>query len=235
MKFWCNLRWQKSIEWFSDLLENPGGPTWLERLKKWRKYSNITENTEINWFRMKDTLSIGAIVNKSKSVVHGFLNVYNDYGSSEARMSTGRPRITTKREDRAMVKLVKKDRFKTAAAVSREMSVQLGKPLSRKTVSRRLVEQQLLAREPVVKPLISSKNKKCHLAFANDDVLWSQEKWLTLDFSDESKFLLIGSDGKMYVRRKALRLVLNSVEEVSWFEGWYLEMVWALWCDYKER
>ena len=81
---------------------------------------------------MKDNLRIGAIaeiVNKSKSVDHGILKVYNDYGSSEARKSTGRPRITTKREDRAMVKLVKKDRFKTAA-VSREISIQLGNPLS---------------------------------------------------------------------------------------------------------
>ena len=70
---------------------------------------------------MKDNLSIGAIaeiVNKSKSVVHGILKVYNDYGSSEARKSTGRPRITTKRENHAMVKLVKKDHFKTASAVS---------------------------------------------------------------------------------------------------------------------
>ena len=61
---------------------------------------------------MKDNLSIGAIaeiVNKSKSVVHCILKVYNDYGSSETRKSTGGPRIKTKREDRAMVKLVKKD------------------------------------------------------------------------------------------------------------------------------
>ena len=101
-----------------------------------------------------------------------------------------------------MVKLVKKDRFKTAAAVSREMSIQLGKPLSRNTVCRRLVEQQLLARAPVMKPLISYKNKKCRLAFANEHVLWSQEKWQTVHFSDESKFLLIGSNGKTYVRRK---------------------------------
>ena len=154
---------------------------------------------------MKDNLSIGAIaeiVNKSKSVVHGMLKVYNDYSSSEARMSTGRLRITTKREDRAQVKLVKKDRFKTVAAVSREMSIQLGEPLSRRTVYRWLVEQQLLARAPVMKLLISSKNKKCRLAFANEHVLWSQEKWQTVHFSDESKFLLIGSDGKTYVRRK---------------------------------
>ena len=91
---------------------------------------------------MKDNLSIWAIaeiVNKSKSVVHGILKVYN-----EARKSTGRPRITTTREDCAMVKLVKKDRFKTAAAaVSWEMIIQLGKPLSRKTVSHHLVEQRL--------------------------------------------------------------------------------------------
>ena len=87
---------------------------------------------------MKDNLSIGAIaeiVNKSKSVVHGILKFYNEYGLSEARKSTSRPRKTTKREYRAMVKLVKKDRFKTAAAVSREMSIQLGKPFSRMTVS----------------------------------------------------------------------------------------------------
>ena len=33
-------------------------------------------------------------------------------------------------------------------------------------------------------------------------MLWSQEKWQTVHFMDESKFLLIGSDGKIYVRRK---------------------------------
>ena len=45
-------------------------------------------------------------------------------------------------------------------------------------------------------------NKKCYLAFANEHVLWSQEKWQTVHFSDEFKFLLIGSDRKTYVRRK---------------------------------
>ena len=52
------------------------------------------------------------MVNNSKNVVHGILNVYKDYGSSEARKSTGRPRITTKREDRAMVKGLKRNDLK---------------------------------------------------------------------------------------------------------------------------
>ena len=115
--------------------------------------------------------------------------------------STGRPWITTNREDRSMVMLLKKNRVKSAA-VSREMSIQPGKPLPRKTVSPRLFEQQLLARAHVVKPLISSKNKKFRLAFSNEHVLWSQEKWQTVHFSDVSKFLLIGSDGKTDIRRK---------------------------------
>ena len=58
---------------------------------------------QIIQLQMKDNLSIGAIaeiVNKSKSVVHSILKVYNDYGSFEARKSTGRSRITTEREDR---------------------------------------------------------------------------------------------------------------------------------------
>ena len=80
---------------------------------------------------MKDNLSIGPIaetVNKSNGVVHGILKVYNAYSSYEARKSKRRPRITT-RDDRAIVKFVKKDRFKTAATVSQEMNTQLGKLL----------------------------------------------------------------------------------------------------------
>ena len=43
-------------------------------------------------------------------------------------------------------------------------------------LSRSLVEQQILARAPVVNPMISSNNKKCRLTFANELVLWSPEK-----------------------------------------------------------
>ena len=157
---------KKRIEWFSDLLQNSGRSKWSERLKKWTKYSNITENTKNNRLRIKDYLSIRAvaeIVNKSKSVDHGILKIYNDYGSYEARKSTGRPRKMTKREDHAMVKLVKKNRFKTAAAFIRE-NLYLGSLCFRPS-----------AWAPVVKSLISSKNKKCRLAFANEHVLWSQK------------------------------------------------------------
>ena len=79
-----------------------------------------------------------------------------------------------------------------------------------------------------MKPLMSTKKKKRRFAFANEHVLWSQEKWQTMHFSDESKFLLIGSDGKTYIRRKvgeelSPKCLMASVK----FAGWSV-MAWGM-------
>ena len=88
--------------------------------------------------RHEDNLSIEAITNivkKSKSVIHGILKVCNDTGSCEAGKSTGTPRKTSERDGRAISKIVKADRFKTTAAVSRRFNAIMKKNLSRQTVS----------------------------------------------------------------------------------------------------
>ena len=75
--------------------------------------------------RQKDNSSIRAIANivkKSKGVIRGILKVYDDTGSCEAGMSTGRPRKTSERDDRTIAKIVKADSIKTAAVVSREFN-----------------------------------------------------------------------------------------------------------------
>ena len=71
---------------------------------------------------------------------------------------TGRPPMTTKREDRMIVKMSLKDRFDTAASISRAFCEQIGKPTSRKTISRRLNKEELVAWISCRKPLISKKN-----------------------------------------------------------------------------
>ena len=71
--------------------------------------------------------------------------------------------------------------------------------VSRMTVSRRLHEVGLDAQSPATKPLISKKNQKSRLAFANKHVIWNDDEWLRLFFSnDESKLNLVGSDGRQY-------------------------------------
>ena len=55
---------------------------------------------------------------------------------------------------------------------------------------------------PCHKTLISKKNQKVRLDFTTEHILWTEEQWNMVHFSDESKFNLFGSDGKRFVRRK---------------------------------
>ncbi len=70
----------------------------------------------------------------------------------------------------------------------------MDKDLSRQTVSRHLREVELKAHTAVSKPLISRKNKKARQTYAEERVVWTEENWSKVHFSDESKFHLFGSD-----------------------------------------
>lgn len=73
--------------------------------------------------------------------------------------------------------------------------------VSRITVSRRLRDVGLFGRIGVKKPLISKKNQRARLQFAENHKDWTVQDWKKVLFSDESKFKLFGNDGKQYVRR----------------------------------
>lgn len=137
----------------------------------------------------------------SKSTVGRVIKHFKATNTISPRKKNGRPRKTSTREDRVIRKIALKDRFQTAASIARKVGTSHDIEVSRKTVSRRLNEIGLFARSPVKKPLISNKNKKLRLSFAQTHVLWTEEQWQNVFFSDESKFNLFGSDGNNFVRR----------------------------------
>ena len=74
------------------------------------------------------------------------------------------------------------DRFNTASGIARQANRDFGMGVSRMTVSRRLRDVGLTAH--AAEPLISKKNQKSKLAFANKHVIWSDDEWLRVFFSD---------------------------------------------------
>ena len=135
-------------------------------------------------------------VKRSKSVVGRVVKSYNDTDKIVSAFKTCRPRKTSSREDQIMQRMSLKDRFKSCTEIKRVMNSTSCVNVSRQTVFRRLKEIGLFNQTPKKKPLVSSKNKKKRLEFANRYVIWTYENWAKVFFSDESKFNLFGNDGK---------------------------------------
>ena len=113
----------------------------------------------------------------------------------------GRPRKSSLRQDRLIVKEVKKDPFLTAPRLKELLSNENSLNISTSTVRRRLCDVQLSGRLAKHKPHVSKQNIKKRLAFAKrhkdkDDRWCHNVLW-----SDELKFNRFSSDGKVYVRR----------------------------------
>ena len=117
----------------------------------------------------------------------------------EAKPETrGRHRKTTKRDDRNIAKLAKKNPFTTSKKIKNDLEL----PVSTVTIRRRLIEANLLGRSPRRVPLLTKRNVSNRLKFAKLRVAWPKEKWRNILWTDESKIVLFGTKGRReYVRR----------------------------------
>ena len=93
--------------------------------------------------------------------------------------------MTTKQEDRMIVKMSLKYCADTATSISRALN-----------------KEKLVARIPCLKPLVLKKNQKVRLVFTTEHIVLTDGQWKMVHFSDESKLNLFGSDGKRFIRRK---------------------------------
>ena len=137
----------------------------------WKEKTLILANHE----ESQSYSEIAGIVRSSKSVAYRVINRFKADKNLEPKPRTGRPPMTTKREDRMIVKMSLKDRFDTATSISRAFCEQTGKLIITKTVSRWLNNEKLVDRIPCRKPLISKKNQKVRLDFATEHIVWTEE------------------------------------------------------------
>ena len=110
-----------------------------------------------------------------------------------------RSRKTIVRVDKIIARKSTKDVKKTASEISQELRDENLANVIRITVSRPLNGVGLFGRVGVKKPLISKKNQKAWLTFAQKYEHWTPKQWSKVLFSDESKFNLFRSDGEKYV------------------------------------
>ena len=126
----------------------------------------------------------------SYCAVYKSVQRHSELGSYQSRKRTGRPRVCTPHDDRAIARVVKK----SPKASSLQVLLRLPRSLqniSTRTIRRRLFDFDLKSRTPARKPRLSPKNIADRLAFCRRYETWTVGNWEKVLFSDESTFTVL--------------------------------------------
>lgn len=149
----------------------------------------------------KSHREVATLFGVSKTSVTNLLKRFRERNNVQNKPRSGRPKVTTERDDKILVRMSKRDPRKTAVELNETIQKEHAVKCSVSTTKRRLCKAGLFGRRPAKKPLISVKNRKARLKFAKDHLNWTSKEWSKVLWSDESKFMVFESDGIKYVRR----------------------------------
>jgi len=154
----------------------------------------------------------------------------NALGGLHATVRTGRPRITTDRANRLLVRLARRNRLASA----RQLLNFWAERVSRFTVYRRLREAGLRPYRRLRRPLLNVINRLGRLRWAQQRALWRQPAWDTVVWSDESRFCLYNPDGRRRVWREiGERFDDRFIEEHVQGNGGSIHVWAAIWANGK--
>ncbi len=103
---------------------------------------------------------------------------------------------------RRMDRLVRDDRKVTVTQITTCYYQSMQNTISEHTTRRTLKQMGYSSRRPHRVPLLSDKNRTQRLQFTQTHQNWTVEDWKNVAWSDESRFLLRQSDGRVRIWRK---------------------------------
>ncbi|CAF1538257.1 unnamed protein product [Adineta ricciae] len=170
--------------------------------KNQKEYSYDKRETVIKHYLNGD--SERDIVTKTfmpRTSIHRIIAKYKSTKCIGNLIGRGRKRKTTPQTDRLIQRKIKTDRRKSAASVKAELKTSLNIAISESTIRRRLHEIGLHGRVARKKPYVNKVNRGKRLEYARTYREQPLGYWDNVIWSDESKFNLFGSDGKVMVWR----------------------------------
>ena len=108
---------------------------------------------------------------------------------------SGRPRVTSDRDDSALQRLVRQMPFATSPVLKQHWLPNIF--LSTRTVRNRLKSAGLKSRGVIKRPLLADRHRRTRLAWCLARRGWNLRTWRQIHWSEESRFLLHVTDGRM--------------------------------------
>jgi len=174
------------------------------RIDKMRAVNLTSEARSVIVFLHKEGYSVRKIsekVGKAKTTVYQIIKKFMETGSVADRPRSGRPRISTPRDDKVLIRISKKDRHKTSPELAKEWSESTGTTASTSLVRQRLLSHGLHGCKARRKPLLTEKQRKSRLRWAREHASWTVNDWKKVIVSDESTFNVNNHAGNCFVRR----------------------------------
>ena len=193
-----------------------------------RNLNLVDRGRALAWLRDGVRLrEVGRRLGVSHSVISRLQQRFQATGRVADRPRPGRPRSTTQREDRFILRQALQARSTTANTIRGQLRVTTHTNISAQTVRNRLHDANLHARRPLVRPRLTPQHRAARLAWSAHHLRWNRQQWARVLFSDESRFSLEHNDGRVRVwRRPGERLVPGAVRERTAYRGGSV-MVWG--------
>ena len=186
----------------------------MPRLTEQQGYAGIQHNVIARRF------------NVHKSTITRLYQSYRTTGSVKDRPRSGQPRVTTRRQDVFIRQRHLRDRFTTSVTTAQSVVGRHGRPIHPRTVRRRLKENGILCRLPIIGRIQTERHRVNRLQWARNH-LTNRRNWRDVVFSDESRFNLLSADGRVRVYlRQHERYAQNCVLQRDRFGGGGV-MVWG--------
>lgn len=155
---------------------------------------------------------ISNLLGHPESTVRSIITKYKETGEIENFPRTGRPKIYTERDKRALARVIKKDIRLTRHDIKEELSFLKQELLSTGTIDTILKEIGFFFRTPALKPPLTKELATKRKAWVTRRINWVEE-WKHILWSDESKFVRLSNDGRKHILRKiGTRLDPENVE-----------------------
>ena len=138
----------------------------------------------------------------SRKGVSGVIQRFQETGNTNDKPRSGRPRKSSSREDRPLVRLSLSDRKKSSSELTRDWQETNNVQVHPSTVRRRLIAAGLKGCKARKKPLVTEKQRRNRLKWAQQYKTWTVDQWKRVLFSDESTFSVTNHSGLQYVRRR---------------------------------
>ncbi|KAK7091420.1 hypothetical protein V1264_009103 [Littorina saxatilis] len=194
-----------------------------------RKLSDLDRGREIGW--LQDGVAAMQVAQRlavAPSVIIRLKQRFHATGRvQERQLRSGRPRVTTQREDRFIQRQAMQHRMATANNIRQRLQASTYTVVRGQTIRNRLHNFGLRARRPVRGTTLTANHRAARRAWCTQHVRWQRQQWAQVLFTDESRFCLEPADGRIRVwRRREERFAEGAVLEQQRFGGGSV-MVWG--------